>query len=124
MPCTGLRREHGAAAHHRHRVTAAADQYRPDAPRLGRQGSEAGDGVAAAPRTAVRRPRRPEQSHGPVGGAQLQTVVELILHQCAVARGEAVHPARQPVAGDEGYTGVGGCHGAGLRYEGVWAGGN
>ena len=78
----------------------------------------------AAPGTAVRRPRRLQQGHRPVRGTQLQPAVELLLDQPAVARREALHPPRQPRAGDERHTGVGGCHGAGLRYEGVWAGGN
>ena len=117
MARAGLGREHGAAAHHGHGVAAAADQHGPDAPRLGRQGGEPGDGVAAASGPAVHRPRRLQQRHGAVRGTQLQAGVELLLGQRAVARGEALHPARQPGAGDERHTGLGGCHGAGLRCE-------
>ena len=64
------------------------------------------DGVAAAPGPAVRRPRRLQQGHGPVRGTQLQPAVELLLGERAVARGEALHPARQPGAGDKRHTGT------------------
>ena len=37
--------------------------------------------------------------------------VGLLFRECAVARGEAVHPARQPGAGDKGHTGLGAGHG-------------